>query len=89
VPNTTKTMALLTTSTSSQLPKLHQQARERSTISQRFHDISARSDTLRTLSHPLKSTMVAPTQVYGLRCTASRHAPLEAMKTTWQDTFPF
>jgi hypothetical protein len=27
-------------------------------------------------------------QVYGLRCTASRHAPLEAMKTTWRDTSP-
>jgi hypothetical protein len=38
-------MALPTTSTSSRQPALHQQARERSIIFQRSHDISGRSDT--------------------------------------------
>jgi hypothetical protein len=43
---------------------------ERSTISQLSHDVSGRSDTPRTSSHLLRSTTVAPTRVYGSRCTA-------------------
>jgi hypothetical protein len=83
VPNTTKTTVFSTTSTSSLQLTLHQQAREQSITSQPSHDVSGRSDTPRTSNQPLRITTVAPTQVYGSRCIASRHVPLEAMKTTW------
>jgi hypothetical protein len=52
------------------------------------------SRRLRTIRYPKdfkppsKNTMVAPTQVFGSRCTASRHAPLEVMRITWRDIFP-
>jgi hypothetical protein len=36
----------------------------------------------------LRNTTVALTQVYSSRCIALRHAPLEALKTTWRDTSP-
>jgi hypothetical protein len=88
VPSTTKTTALPMTFTSFRRLTPHQQAREQSTTSLRSHDVSGRSDTLITLSQPLRSMTVAPTQVYGSRCTSSQHAPLVAMKTTWRDTSP-
>jgi hypothetical protein len=58
-----------TTSTLSLLIMLHQQAREQSIIFQLSHDVSGRSDTLKTSSLRLRSTMVASTRVYGSRCT--------------------
>jgi hypothetical protein len=48
---------------------LHQQVWGRSTIFQLSHDVSGRSDTLKTSSLLLRSTTVAPTRVYGSRCT--------------------
>jgi hypothetical protein len=67
--STIKTMVLPTTSTSSLLIMLHQQAREQSIISQLSHNVSGRSDTRKTSSHLLRSTTVAPTRVYGSKCT--------------------
>jgi hypothetical protein len=56
-----------------------------------FPTFSRRLRTIRypkTSSQALRSTTVAPSQVYGLRCTTSQHVPLEAAKTTWRDTSP-
>jgi hypothetical protein len=69
MPSTTKTMALPTTSTLSLLIMPHQQARERSIIFQLSHDVSGRSDTLKTSSLQLRSTTVSSTRVYGSICT--------------------
>jgi hypothetical protein len=52
------------------------------------HDVSGRSNTPKTSNQPLRNTTVTPTQVSGLRCTASRHVPLGATKNTWRDTSP-
>jgi hypothetical protein len=49
---------------------LHQQARERSIISQLSHDVSGRSNAPKTSSLQLRSMTVALTRVYGSRCTA-------------------
>jgi hypothetical protein len=88
MPSTSKTTALPTTSMSSLLITLHQHARERSIIFQLSHNVSGRSDTLKTSSLQLRSTTVAPTRVYGSKCTTLRRLPLDATKTTWQDTSP-
>jgi hypothetical protein len=68
VPNTTKIMALPTTSMLSLLIMPHQQAQERSIIFQLSDDVSGRYDALKISSLELRSTTVAPTQVYGSRC---------------------
>jgi hypothetical protein len=88
VPSTTKTTTLPMTSTSSQWLTPHQQAQERSTTSLCSHSVFRRSDTRRTSSQPLRSMTIAPTQVYGSRCTTSQQEPLEAMKTTWRILLP-
>jgi hypothetical protein len=88
MPNMTKIMVLLTTSTLYRWLMPHQPVREQSTTLLHFHNVSGRSDTPKTSNPPLRNTTVALTQVYGSKCKASQHAPQGAMKTTWQDTSP-
>jgi hypothetical protein len=58
------------------------------------NNFPAFSRRLRTIRYPkyfkpaLRNMTVAPTQVSGSRCKASRHVPQEATKTTWRDTSP-
>jgi hypothetical protein len=88
VPSMTKIMVLQMTSMSSRQHTPHQLALEQLTTSWRSHVASVRSDTPKTSSEPSKNMTVAPTQVFGSRCTTLRPAPVEAMKTTWRGISP-